>query len=54
MPIVSHFVFDRVKIFRASLYLKPHILFFSNNLAIWRGLSDIRHDEVIIADSWQY
>ena len=30
-----------LKFFRAYPYLKQHILFFINNLAIWLGLSDI-------------
>ena len=36
----------KLKIFRAYPYLKPHILFCSNGLAIWHGLSDIRHIKV--------
>ena len=29
--------------FRQLPSLKPHILFYSNTLAIWLGLPDIRH-----------
>ena len=42
--MVCHFEFYRVEIFQA-IYpsLKQHILFYSNGLAIWHGLPDIRH-----------
>ena len=40
------FEFDKLKIFRAYPYLKPHILFCSNGLAIWHGVSDIRDIKV--------
>ena len=36
----------KLKIYRAYPYLKPHILFCSNGLAIWHRLSDIRHIKV--------
>ena len=35
-----------LKSFRAYGYLKPHILFYNNGLAIWHGLPNIRHIEV--------
>ena len=35
-----------VEIFRAYPYLKPHILFYSNGLAIWHVLPNIRHIKV--------
>ena len=34
------------KFFRAYPSLKPHILFYSNGLAIWHGLPDIRHIKI--------
>ena len=40
----------KLKIFRAYPYLKPHISFCSNGLAIWHGLSDIRHIKVSYGD----
>ena len=39
-----HFEFDRVEIFRAYPSLKPHILFYSKDLAIWHGFPDITQD----------
>ena len=38
-----HFEFDQADIFQG---MKPHILFYGNGLAIWQGLSDIRHIKV--------
>ena len=35
-----------LKFLRAHLSLKPQILFYSIDLAIWHGLSDIQHIEV--------
>ena len=35
-----------LKFLRVYPYLKPHILFYSNGLAICYGLSDITHIEV--------
>ena len=39
------FEFDRVDTFQGIL-LKPHILFYSNGLAIWHGLPDIKQIKV--------
>ena len=32
--------------FRAYPYLKPHIVFYSNDLAIWHGLPDISNNKI--------
>ena len=33
----------KLKIVRAYPHLKPHILFYDNDLAIWHALKDIKH-----------
>ena len=41
----------KLKMARAYPYLKPHILFYSNDSAIWHGLKDIKHIKAnIMAD----
>ena len=42
----NYFKLDKLNIFRSYPYVKPHILFCSNGLAIWHGLSDIKHIKV--------
>ena len=45
--MVGHFKYFQVeKNSRAYPYLKLHILFHSNGLAIWHGFPDIRHIKV--------
>ena len=41
--MASNFEFNQI--------LKPHIFFYSNDLAIWNGLPDITHIKDIYADS---
>ena len=49
--IVGYFEFDQVEIWQAISPLKPHILCYSNGLAIWHCLEDIRYNQVIMADN---
>ena len=42
-PMVGHLNLLELNFFSAYPYLKPHIWFYSNRLAIWHGLQDIRH-----------
>ena len=44
-PQVGHFVLDQVEISTGYPHLKPHILFDSNDLAIWHGFPVITHIE---------
>ena len=41
IAIVCRFEFDQLKKFSAFPSEKPHILFYSNGLAIWQGLPNI-------------
>ena len=41
--MVGHLNLIELNFSSAYLYLKPHIWFYSNGLAIWHGLQDIRH-----------
>ena len=50
MLIVGHFEFDRLKNFKVHPPPETHILFYSNGLAFWHGLPDIRPIEVNNAD----
>ena len=41
----------KLKFFMVYPYLKMHILFYSNGLAIWSGFSGITHITKIMADN---
>ena len=41
--MVGHLNLIELNFFSAYHYVKPHICFYSNGLAIWHCLQDIRH-----------
>ena len=54
MSDIEHFEFDRVELFRSYPSIKQHILFYSNGVAIWHGLPDMRHPvQVYQSCLWQ-
>ena len=44
----------KFKFLRAYTYLKPHIFFNSNGLAIGSGFPDITHMKKIMVDNWSF
>ena len=46
IKVDGHLKYDQVDIFKAYPSLKPHILFYSNSLAIWHGFRDITYIKV--------